>query len=149
MFCHALDNLCKPGEMPGADVGHFKNIAGSSDRLEEGAMMNPDIGKNMEYQEVWRTLDPIHSTVSDLKPLGVSTKHVENQVWKLEDSKGAFIKIGEFSQGVAVNAKNEYQCIRLFKQEVVYQYGNESYRIFAPFITGHLKQSNWVKTFQG
>ena len=149
MFCHDLDSLCKPGETPGADVGHFKSIEGSSDRLEEGAMMNPDLGKTLEYQEVWRTLDPIYSTVSELKPIAASTKQGESEVWKLENGKGVFIKIGRFAQGVAVNANNEYQCIRLFEKDVIYQYGNDSSQVFHPFIAGHFQQSSWVKTFQG
>lgn len=44
------------------DIGDFSEIEGSEDRLETGVMAHPDTGKVAEYAEVWRSLNPEHTT---------------------------------------------------------------------------------------
>ncbi|KAG0677343.1 hypothetical protein C6P41_001435 [Kluyveromyces marxianus] len=142
-FVHELDSVHGQNSEHSADTGHFKTLADKS-RLEEGEMYNVDRKQVMKYKEVWRSIDSLHSTPEHLVATSVSNglkaSEIQSFIWELpEDSKGnargRLIKIGRFSQGI-VEYNKSYQCIRIFDNSVVYQYGSNLEEIFGQFMRG-------------
>lgn len=138
-FKHELDSMnANPDESE--DIADFNTLP-SGDRLETGVMLNPASGKMSPYKEVWRTLDPVKSTPANLTRYekGADQKPIKSTVWNLSSSangaSGRFITIGNFSQGI-VKFNNAFQCIRIFNNEVIYQYGSNVEEIFGQFMKG-------------
>ncbi|XBW34700.1 hypothetical protein QEN19_000267 [Hanseniaspora menglaensis] len=172
-FVLTLDNLTKWGNSPGSDVGNFKSITESDwnnnlkchfsakdiasfklthYRLEEGYMANADFqGKIQNYQEIWDTLDANQSRPDSLKPFDEKTKNkVKCEVFKIFDKTknelGRFITVGKFGMGVAVNAKGEYNAIRVFEGKPIFMYGENCKDLFDFFING-LSSVEWKLTY--
>lgn len=147
-FQHQLDSL---GGDSGADVGNFTSLP-DGDRLEAGEMFNHDIGEVMGYEEVWRSLDPVNSTPTQL--VRENGGAIASSVWEFLEGHGTksgkFITIESFGQGVVYYA-GQYQCVRLFGGKIVYQYGEDAPAIFAKFTNDLDGKSDfkWAETFRG
>ena len=167
-FIHKLDNFCKPGEEPGKDVGHFKNIEKTipgfeelfkpedyevlnfdHHRLEEGCMGNPDANDEIEdYQEIWNTLDPINSTADSLLSLTQKSEKIHSRVYKIFDSEGEeygrYIKIGKFGMGICLSSEKEFVVTRTFENKCIYESHTNANDLFQC----EQSESEWQLTYE-
>lgn len=102
----AVSEALQAGKQPESllgrpDIGHFSEIEGSQNRKETGSMVNPDSGKEEDYIEVWKSLDPVEHTfnmeVREKKPF--IHKAI---VLKVSDAvfEGKLMQLGNWKQGL-------------------------------------------------
>lgn len=66
----------------------------NGDVLEKGVMLNPDTGKDTDYEEVWKYLDPFPKAMPD------QVKAVTLQMNKGEQERGLMVRLGRFCQSL-------------------------------------------------
>lgn len=95
------------------DSGIFKLLE-NGDEKETGRMKNPETGKEDDYIEIWRQLDPTQREPVRASSVSSGTKSF---VLTKTDSEGSitgkFIRIGSWAQGVA-RVQGEIHYIRVF-----------------------------------
>jgi hypothetical protein len=93
-WIHEVDNKIRDPQADDRDEGFMYPVAGTSEVLEKGAMVNPESGVVEDYEELWEDLD--------IQKVGNEKSHVS---WVLRNKssrreKGMVIRIGEWIQGV-------------------------------------------------
>lgn len=67
--------------------------------LEKGRMVNPATGRETDYEELWKDVDPVAAAA------GEGAKDVECVVLKFEDepakARGSVVWLGRFCQGIS------------------------------------------------
>lgn len=111
------------------DIGAFWPMEGSEDRKETGEMVNPETGQATEYVEIWRSLNPNHTTPHSEVREGYTGHHepdtssIVNNVFELDQDGvfGRIIRLGNWAQGVVYDLKDTEHPLSVMRR--VYENG--------------------------
>ncbi|CAH2354232.1 hypothetical protein CLIB1423_15S01552 [[Candida] railenensis] len=94
----------------GTDSGIFSEIPGSEDRKEIGNMVNPAIGQNQDYIEIWRSLDPEKHTPTTEVREDATAKGISSYVLVCDSEhwEGKVVRLGNWVQGL-IHSKQSHE----------------------------------------
>lgn len=167
LFIAILTNL-SDSDMPSEDSGNFKKLDSKSiefkksfnkedyssldfehHRLEEGFMANPDFDNIIEdYQEIWSTIDPLHSSPDCLLSLNKEHSRINSKVYKCFNFEGnevgRYVTVGKFGMGVLETEVNDFVAVRTFENKCIYESRQGAYEQFHCYIN----ENQWKLTFE-
>lgn len=132
------------------DIGHFSSIEGSENRKETGSMISPETGKEEEYIEIWKSLDPIaHNPTEDVREkeaylCKATVLKVSNPTYE-----GKLMKLGNWLQGLLYTKLTcKFSVIRSHydgKWNDLIKYGDKSFPTELPSKVGDTIEYDGVK----
>lgn len=109
----------------GTDLGFFSEIPGSEDRRETGNMVNPAVGENQDYIEIWRSLHPEKHTPTTEVREDATAKGINLYVLvsELELWEGKVVRLGNWVQGLIHNKQtHQLHVVRAWFNGAAWEY---------------------------